>query len=81
MLGIQTGTTEASFTNRTQKVEDRISDVKDMKEEMDTEVKDNVKYEKFLTQNHPGNQGYTMKRINLRIIRIEEGEESKFKSP
>lgn len=52
-----------------------------MKEEMGTEVKDNVKYEKFLTQKHPGNQGYTMKRINLRIIRIEEGEESKFKSP
>lgn len=45
MLGIQTGTTEASFTNRTQKVEDRISDIKDMKEEMDTEVKENVKYE------------------------------------
>lgn len=45
MLGIQTGTREASFTNRTQKVEDRISDIKDMKEEMDTEVKENVKYE------------------------------------
>lgn len=45
MLGIQTGTTEASFTNRTQKVEDRISDIKDMKEEMDTQVKENVKYE------------------------------------
>ena len=52
-----------------------------MKEEMGTEVKDNVKYKKFLTHKHPGNQGYTMKRINLRIIRIEEGEESKFKSP
>lgn len=45
MLGIQTGTKKASFTNRTQKVEDRISDIKDMKEEMDTEVKENVKYE------------------------------------
>ena len=50
-LGIQTGTTEASFTNRIQEMEERSSSVEDRLEETDTSVKENAKSKKLLTQN------------------------------
>lgn len=56
----------------------RISGIKDTIEEMDTLVKGNVKSKKFLAQNIQGIWG-TMKRTNLRIVRIEEGKETQIK--
>ena len=43
-LWIRTGSTEVNFTNRIQKMEDRVSDAEDMTENMDTSVKENVKF-------------------------------------
>ena len=65
-LGIQTGTTEASFTNRIQEMEERSSSVEDRLEETDTSVKEYAKSKKLLTQNIQEIQD-TMKRPNLRI--------------
>lgn len=39
-----TGTTEASLTNRIKEMEDRSSCIKDIREDMDTSVKENNKY-------------------------------------
>jgi hypothetical protein len=50
----------------------RISGIEDTVEGMDTSVKEHAKSKKFLTQNIWN----TMKRPNLRIIEIEEFEES-----
>ena len=47
----QTGTTDASITNRIQEMEERISGVEETIEEIDSSVKENVKSNKFLTQN------------------------------
>ena len=50
-LGKWSGTTEASIKDRMQAMEESISGVKDMIEEIDTSVKENAKSKKFLTQN------------------------------
>ena len=47
---IPTGTTEVSFTNRTQEIEERFSGVEDTAEEKSISVKANVKSNKLLTQ-------------------------------
>ena len=47
---------------------------------IDTTVKENAKCKKFLTQNIQEIQD-TMKRPNLRIIGIEESEDSQFTGP
>ena len=52
-------------------MEERISGVEDMTEEIDSSVKENDKCNKRLTQNIQ-EIWKTMKRPNLRIIRIEE---------
>ena len=78
-LDKQMDTTEASITNRIQEMEDRISGVEDTIEEIDSLVKENVKYNKFLAQNIQEIWD-TMKRPNLRIIGIEEGEELQLKA-
>ncbi|KAL6067280.1 hypothetical protein STEG23_006118 [Scotinomys teguina] len=77
-LSKQTGTTGASITNRVEEIEERISGIKDMIEEIDLSVKENTKAKKVITQNVQEIWD-TMKRPNLRIIRIEEGEEYQFK--
>jgi hypothetical protein len=79
-LGKRTGTIDTSSTNRIQKMEERISGIKDTIEEINTSIKKNVKYKKFLTQNIQEIWD-TMKRSNLRIIEIEEGKDSQFKWP
>lgn len=79
ILGIQTRTMEASFSNKIQAMEKRISGIEDMIEEMDILAKENVKSKK-LTQNIQEIWD-TIKRPNLRIIGIEKGEESQFKDP
>ena len=77
-LGKWTGTTETSITNRIQEIEERISDTEDTIEEIDSLIKENSKSNKLLTQNIQEIWD-TMKRPNLRIIRVEEGEELELK--
>ena len=73
-LGKCTGTTERSITNRTQEeIEERILGIEDRIEKGDSSVKENVKSNKFLTQNIQEIWD-TMKRQNLRIIGIEREE-------
>ena len=51
-LGKRTGTTDTSIIDRIQKMEEeRISGIEETIEEIDTPVKENAKYKKFLTQN------------------------------
>jgi hypothetical protein len=51
-----------------------------MVKEIDTTVKENTKHKKLLTQSIQETQDI-MKRTNLRIIRIEENEDSQLKGP
>ena len=75
----RSGTTDSIY-NRIQTIEERISGKEDTIEGMDTQIKENAKCKKFLTRNIQEIWD-TMKRPNLRIIGIEEGEESQLKGP
>jgi hypothetical protein len=77
-LGTGTGAPEKSFTNRIQEVEETISEIEDNIEETDPWIREDVKTERMLSQNIKEIWG-TMKRPNLRIIRIEKGEEAQDK--
>jgi prefoldin subunit 5 len=79
-LGKKPGTIDASITNRIQEIEERISGEEDTTENIDTTVKENEKCKKILTQNIQEIQD-TMRRPNLRIIGIEESEDSQLKGP
>jgi predicted nucleic acid-binding Zn-ribbon protein len=48
-LGKKSGITDTSITNRMQEIEERISGVEYMEEEIDTTVKENSKHKKLLT--------------------------------
>jgi hypothetical protein len=61
-------------------MEERISGAEDTIENMDTTIKENAKCKKILTQNIQEIQ-HTMRKPNLRIIGIEEREESQLKGP
>jgi hypothetical protein len=61
-------------------MEKRISSAEDSIENTDTTIKENAKCKKILTQNIQEIQD-TMRRPNLRIIGIEESEESQLKRP
>ncbi|KAL6038257.1 hypothetical protein STEG23_034930, partial [Scotinomys teguina] len=71
----RTGTTDASITNRMQLMEQRISDVEDTIEKIDSLVKENTKTIIRKIQEIWD----TIKIPNLRIIGIEEGEEYQLK--
>jgi hypothetical protein len=79
-LGERSGVIDASITNRTQEIEERNSGAEDTIENIDTTVKENAKWKKLLTQNTQEIQD-TMRRPNLRIIGIEESEDSQVKGP
>ena len=80
-LGKRTGVIDASITNRIQEIEEKISGVEDTVEDSDTTVKKNKKQtNKLLTQSIQEIED-TMKRQNLRIIRIEENKSSQLKGP
>ena len=79
-LGKRSGVIDISITNRIQEIEERISGALDTIENIDTTVKENAKSKKLLTQNIQEIQD-TMRRPNLRIIGIEESEESQLKGP
>ena len=63
-LGKGTETTKASINNRIQELKERISGVEDTTEEIDSLVKENIKYNKLLTQNIQ-KVWSTMKKPNL----------------
>jgi restriction endonuclease len=79
ILSKRTETTDASITNRIQEIEKRISGIKDRIVEINTLVKESIKSKMFLTQNIQEIWD-TIKRSNLRIIGIEEGN-IQLKSP
>jgi len=74
------GAIDTSITNRIQKIEERISEAEDSIEIINTTVKDNVKRKMILAQNIQEIQD-TMRRSNLRMIGIEESEDSQLKGP
>jgi hypothetical protein len=61
-------------------MEERISDAQVMAKEIDTTVNENSNHKKLLTQSIKEIQD-TIKRPNLRIIGIEENEDSQLKGP
>jgi hypothetical protein len=61
-------------------MEERTSGAEDTIENMDTAIKENAKCKRFITQNIQEIQ-YTMRRPNLRIIGIEETEDSQLNGP
>jgi uncharacterized coiled-coil protein SlyX len=67
-----------SITNRIKDLEERISGVEDNIEEIDTTVNENSKHKNLLIQSIQEIQD-TIKRPSLRIIRIEESEDSQLK--
>ena len=73
------GTTEASFTNRIREIEERMSGIKDVLEEMDTSVKENVRLKNFW--NKTSRKSRTLKRPNVEIVGRREGEEIQLKDP
>ena len=70
----RSGNTDVSIINRIQEIEERISGVEDTGEEIDTTIKENSKH-KNLIQSIQEIQD-TVKRPNLRIVGIEENEDS-----
>jgi uncharacterized coiled-coil protein SlyX len=74
------GVRKSSFTKRIQEMEERLSGAEDTIENIDTTVRENAKYKKLLTQNIQEIQD-TMRRPNLRIIGIEESDDSQLKGP
>jgi hypothetical protein len=70
--------TDVSITNRIQETKERNSGLEDAVKEIDTTVKENSTHKKLLTQIMQAIQD-TRKRPNLRIIGIEEKEDSQLK--
>jgi len=74
------GVIDTNIINRIQEKEERLSGAEDSIEIIDSTVKDNGKWKKLLVQNIQEIQD-TMRRSNLRIIGIEESEDSQLKGP
>ena len=74
-LGKRSVVIDASITNRIQEIEERISGAEDTIENIDITVKENVKSKKLLTQNIQEMKD-TMRKSNLRIVGIEDSEDS-----
>ena len=79
-LGKRTENTESSITNRIQEMEERISESEDTIEKINAQIKENSKFNKFSSQNIQEIWD-TIKKPDLRIIGIEEGEELQIKGP
>jgi chromosome segregation ATPase len=79
-LGKRLGVIDASITNRIQEIEERILGAEDTIENIDTTVRENVKSKNILTQNIQEIQNPT-RRLKLRLIGIEESEDSQIKGP
>jgi hypothetical protein len=57
-LGKRSGIRDVSIPNRIQEIEERISGVGDIVEEIDTTVKENSKHKKTPNPKYPGNSGH-----------------------
>ena len=68
--------TQASPQNTRDRM--KISGIKDTIKDIDTSVEENAKHKKFLTKTLR-KSGTQWKRWNLRIIEIEDSEDSQFK--
>jgi hypothetical protein len=79
-LGKKSGTIDVSISNRIQEMEERISDAEDSIENVGITIKENAKCKKTLTQNIQEIQD-KMRRPNLRIIGVDENEDSQLKGP
>jgi uncharacterized coiled-coil protein SlyX len=79
-LGKRSRVMDISISNRIQEIEERISGAEDRIENIDTTVKENVKCNNLLTQNIQDIWD-PMKRSNVRVIGIEESEDSQLKGP
>ena len=79
-LGKESRVIDASITNRIQKIEERTLGAQDTIENIGSRVKENAKCIKLITQNIQELQE-TIRRPNLRIIGIEESENSQLKGP
>jgi uncharacterized coiled-coil protein SlyX len=77
-LGKRSGVIDASITSRIQEIEEKISGAEDTIENINTTVKESAKCKKILAQNIQEIQD-TMRKPNLRIIGIEECEDSQLK--
>ena len=77
-LGKRSGLIDASITNRIQEIEEKLSGAEDTKENIDTTVKRNAKFKNLLNQNIQEIQE-PIRRLNLRIIGIEESEDLQLK--
>ena len=71
---------DANISNRIQEIEGRISGAEDSIENTGTTIKENAKCKKILTQNNQEIQD-TMRRLNLRIIGVNENEDYQLKGP
>jgi uncharacterized coiled-coil protein SlyX len=71
---------DTSINNRIQEIEERVTVAEYTIENIDPKVKENAKCKNLLTQNIQKIQD-TMKRPNLKIIDIEENEDSQIKVP
>ena len=74
----RSGIIDASITNRIQEIEEKLSGAEDTKENIDTTVKGNAKFKNLLNQNIQEIQE-PIRRLNLRIIGIEESEDPQLK--
>jgi hypothetical protein len=74
----RSGAIVARVNNRIQDTDERISGAEDTIENIYTTIKENAKCKTILTQNIQEIQD-TMGRPNLRVIGIEESEDSQFK--
>jgi hypothetical protein len=79
-LGKNSGTIDASISNRIQEMEERISGAEDSIENIGTTIKKNGKCKKILSQNIQKIQD-TMRRPNLRIIGVDESDDFQLKGP
>jgi hypothetical protein len=79
-LGKNSGTIDASISNRIQEMEERLSGADDSIGNMDTTIIENAKCKKILTQNIQEIQD-TMRRPNLQIIGVDKNEDFQLKGP
>ena len=79
-LGMRTGNTDTSITNRIQEVEERISGTEDMTEEIHILIKEILRSKRLLTPNIQEIWD-NVKSPTLTIIGIEQGGNSHLQGP
>jgi hypothetical protein len=78
ILGKKPGNIDASISNRTQEMEERISGAEDFIENMGTTIKEYAKCKKILSQNIQEIED-TKRKPNIQIIGVDENEDFQLK--